>query len=489
MGRTRQRKSTGINPMTLTSSQSFFFVGVAGVGMSALAQYLAGKQYNVSGSDRQFAQMPAPRVLTQLQESGVHCYPQDGSGVQPGLSAVVVSTAIESGNPDVDKAQQLGIPVMHRSELLALITSSCDTIAVSGTSGKSSVTGMIWHIMNTAGMAPSLLSGAGLTELEAQGKIGNAVAGSGKWLIAEADESDGTLVRYSPRIGLILNLDKDHKEISELQDVFNTFAENIAKVQGTLIVNDAHPLARTFSTSQRNDFGYEGSCLVQGIDFRPVGTGILFRARHQGELVKVELPLPGRHNMENALAAIAACLKAGVPLRTCAEALASWKGIHRRHQIMGTHAGITLVDDFAHNPAKIAASIHSCQDFTTGRVLAWFQPHGFGPTRFLRHDLVQEIAKAMRSATELHGNDQMWFSRIYYAGGTAVQDICASDLADDLLERHTEAHYIADRDACADALIETAQSSDTILLMGARDPSLADFAKSVLEKLKQKKKA
>ncbi len=473
--------------MELKTGSAFFFVGVAGVGMSALAQYLAGRGFRAAGSDRQFTATDSPMVRRQLEAAGVLCYPQDGSGVVAGIEAVIVSTAIEAGNPDVDKARSLNIPVLHRSELLAMVSQTCPTIAVSGTSGKSTVTGMIWHILRYAGLSPSLLSGAGLCELEAQGLIGNAVAGSGDWLVAEADESDGTLVRYSPRIGLILNLDKDHKEISELEDVFAQFAANIAHAGGELIVNDAHALARRFSTGQRNDFGYEGSCWAQGLDFRPEGTGIFFRVRHQGELVRVQLPMPGQHNMENALAAIAASLRVGVPLRTCAEALASWKGIHRRHQIFGSRHGITLVDDFAHNPAKIAASIRSCQNFTSGRVLAWFQPHGFGPTRFLRHDLVHEIALALRPASQSdHGNDQIWFSRIYYAGGTAVQDICASDLADDLLSRKTEAHYIADRNTCADAMIAEAQSGDTILLMGARDPSLAAFAKDVWNKLAAK---
>jgi len=466
---------------------SYFFVGVAGVGMSALAQYLAGKGFQVSGSDRQFTQAPAPRVLTQLEEAGVRCHPQDGSGITQELTAVIISTAIEAGNPDVDKARELGITILHRSELLAQVSLQAKTIAVSGTSGKSTVTGMIWHILQQAGLSPSILSGAGLCALEAQGKIGNAVAGKGEWLVAEADESDGTLARYSPRIGLILNLDKDHKEISELEGIFQTFASNIATSGGDLIVNDAHPLARRFSTGQRNDFGYEGSCWVQGLDFRPVGTGILFRVRHRGELVRVELPMPGRHNMENALAAIACALRVGVPLRLCAEALASWKGIHRRHQILGAPHGITLVDDFAHNPAKIAASIRSCQAFTPGRVIAWFQPHGFGPTRFLRHDLVQEIYNTLRPANSERGNDQIWFSKIYYAGGTAVQDICASDLADDLLGLNVEAHYVADREACAQALVAEVQSGDTLLLMGARDPSLAEFARNVLAKLEQKK--
>ena len=474
MGGTGTRKSVSCKVKAM--STSYFFVGVAGVGMSALAQYLAGKGHKASGSDRQFAAANPPAVRAQLEAAGVKCFAQDGSGIHGGIDAVVVSTAIEAGNPDVDKAQQLGIPVLHRSELLAQITTSVSTIAVSGTSGKSTVTGMIWHILESAGKGPSLLSGAGLCALEAQGKIGNAVAGSGEWLVAEADESDGTLVRYAPRIGLILNLDKDHKEISELQEVFATFSKNIASVGGELIVNDAHPLARTFSTSQRNDFGFEGSCYVQGLDFRASGTGIFFRVRHKGELSRVELPLPGRHNMENALAAIAACLRTGVPLDVCCTSLSSWKGIHRRHQILGTFNGITLVDDFAHNPAKIAASIRSCQDFTKGRVLAWFQPHGFGPTRFLRADLVEEISRALRPASDTRGADQMWFSEIYYAGGTAQKDISANDLAQDLCQKGVEALFRTDRDQCLKELLAQAAPGDTVLLMGARDPSLSAFA-------------
>jgi UDP-N-acetylmuramate--alanine ligase len=219
------------------------------------------------------------------------------------------------------------------------------------------------------------------------------------------------------------------------------------------------------------------------MDFRAVGTGIMFRIRHKGDLVRFELPFPGRHNMENALAAVAASLRTGVNLRTAAQALRSFGGIHRRHQILGTFRGITLVDDFAHNPAKIAASIQSVQNFTTGRVIAWFQPHGYGPTRFLRKDLVAEIHKILRSASTDNANDCIYFSEIYYAGGTVIRDVSAGDLADDLLVLGNEAHYIQNRDACASAMVAVAEPGDTILLMGARDPSLGAFAASVREKL------
>lgn len=466
---------------------SFFFIGVAGVGMSAIAQYLAGKGYSISGSDRQFGLAEKPQVMGQLEAEGIKCFPQDGSGVEEGLAAVVVSTAIEDTNPDLKRAKELNIPVMHRSEMLAKISKEARTIAVSGTSGKSTVTGMIYHILEYAGLNPSVMTGAGLVNLQNQGKIGNAVSGKGEWLVVEADESDGTLVRYEPEIGIILNVDKDHKEMDELQEIFLKFSHNVLEAGNILIVNDAHPLAKKFSAGREFDFGFENYVGVQGTDFRTVGTHIQFRVRHKAELVRFEVPLPGKHNMENALAATAAALRAGVSLHTCADALATFPGIFRRHQILGTFNGITLVDDFAHNPAKISASIKSAQGFTEGRVIAWFQPHGFGPTRFLRNDLVDFMAKALRSMDmdDDRQNDVMFFSEIYYAGGTVTRDISAGDLADDLLLRGCEAHYIENREECAKKMVEMAGPGDTILLMGARDPSLqnyANYVKSLLEK-------
>ena len=453
----------------------YFFIGVAGTGMSALAQYLAQQGFAVKGSDRQFGQTPPPPSKAQLEAEGILCFPQDGTGVTSATNFVIVSTAIEKGNPDLDKATELGVPVLHRSELLARLTRERRTIAISGTSGKSSVTGMTWHILQYAGLSPSLLSGAGLSSLEAQGKIGNGVAGKGEWLVCEADESDGTLVRYSPEVGVILNIDKDHKEISELETLFTTFANNTS---GPLIVNGDHALAVKHSKGHEWEFGHEGFHGFQGIDFEPVGTGIRFRVRRQGQLVRVEVPSPGYHNMENALAAIACGVAAGVPLKTCAEALKTWGGIHRRHQILGNVQGVTLVDDFAHNPAKIAASIRASQGFTKGRVLAWFQPHGFGPTKFLRHDLVQELKAALRP------DDEIIFSKIYYAGGTAQQDISAGDLIDDLKTLGVKAFYLPERKDAASTLVRGAFPGDTILLMGARDPSLADFARETLAMLK-----
>jgi UDP-N-acetylmuramate--alanine ligase len=448
---------------------SYFFVGVAGVGMSALAQFLAGKGFEASGSDRRFESGDGERVKSQLQSTGVKCFLQNGEGINKNLTAVVVSTAIEAGNPDTEAAKKLGVPVIHRSELLAKITLENQTIAVSGTSGKSTVTGLIWHILNECEKCPSLLSGAGLSVLEEQGKIGNAVAGNG-WLVAEADESDGTLVRYSPKIGVVLNIDKDHKEIPELENLFAEFAANVRKANGILIANGSHPLAAKLADSKTILFGWGENCAIKGSDYKANGISSEFKISD----VNFHLPMPGKHNAENALAATAACVCAGLSLELCASSIKSWKGIHRRSQIYECKNGVILVDDYAHNPAKIAASIRSCQSFAKGKLFAWFQPHGFGPTKFLKDDLVQEISASLRPC------DEMWFSSIYYAGGTADKSFDSDILSNALKGTGCNANFISSREECIKKITGMAKSGDVILLMGARDPSLAEFAKTVV---------
>jgi UDP-N-acetylmuramate--alanine ligase len=446
--------------------ESYFFVGIAGVGMSALAQFLAGKGFEVSGSDRRFENNEGDKVKSQLQEAGIKCFLQNGSGINENLKAVIVSTAIESGNKDTETAKNFNIPIMHRSEMLAKITRENQTIAVSGTSGKSTVTGLIWHILNECKKDPSLLSGAGLSVLEEQGKIGNAVAGNG-WLIAEADESDGTLVRYEPKIGIVLNIDKDHKELPELESLFAEFVANVRKANGILIANGSHPLAAKLADSKTVLFGWNENFAVNGLDYKANGIYSEFKISFAGDYADFYLPLPGKYNAENALAATAACVSTGIPLKECAKALKTWKGIHRRSQIYECKNGVILVDDYAHNPVKIAASIRACQGFAKGKLFAWFQPHGFGPTKFLKDDLVEEIAKVLRPS------DEMWFSSIYYAGGTADRSFDSDVLSGALAKKGCNANFISNREECLKKIADTANPGDVILLMGARDPSLA----------------
>jgi UDP-N-acetylmuramate--alanine ligase len=446
-----------------------FFIGVAGTGMSAIAQYLAGIGKNCSGSDRYFIEGAYNETKEKLTAAGIACFVQDGSGITNKTQLVVVSTAVEDTVPEVQKAKQLNIPIVKRSELLAIIAKSKKTIAVGGTSGKSTTSAMLFDILQQAGMQPSVIGGAGLVSLIKQGKIGNAHAGAGEWLVIEADESDGSIVQYHPAIGLLLNVDKDHKEIDVLMEVFEVFQKNSER----FIVNQSHPLAKQLSVNKANDFcsGAEDAA-YKATDFKQQGLQISFTINQQVFAMNVV----GKHNMENALAAVTVAQQVGVPLQVAATALKNYEGIYRRHQVIGNKNGLWLIDDYAHNPAKCAASIEACQPIAP-KVIAWFQPHGYGPTRFLRNDFVAEIAKALRPA------DEIWMSEIFYAGGTAVKDISANDLIDDLKALGKNAFFVADRNDLVKTMAPHLTESCVLLLMGARDPSLEQFAGEVWEAL------
>ena len=447
-----------------------FFIGVAGVGMSAIAQYLQGIGKEVSGSDRYFHPNEYNKTKEQLEAEGINCFLQDGSGISEKTDLVVVSTAIEDTVFEVQKAKELGIPIIKRSQLLALIAKSKKTIAVAGTSGKSTTSAMLYQILLDAKLEPSIISGAGLASIIKQGKIGNAAVGKGDWLIIEADESDGSVVQYEPEIGLLLNIDKDHQEIEELIELFSIFKNNSKSL---FIVNQSNTLAKTLQTNSKNDFGFENQeAGFNAVNFSQNGFHLSFEVLNQ----KFEMNSIGQHSVENATAAIAVAHQIGVDLKTCAESLANYEGIYRRHQILGQKKGVWVIDDYAHNPAKCAASIKACQPLA-GKVVAWFQPHGYGPTRFLRKDFVEEISAALRP------QDEIWRSEIFYAGGTAVKDISANDLIADIKAKGKNAFFVEDRNNLLKELKPSLSENSVLLLMGARDPSLEEFCNDLFENL------
>ncbi|MBO9620658.1 MAG: UDP-N-acetylmuramate--alanine ligase [Niabella sp.] len=448
-----------------------FFIGVAGAGMSAIAQYLQGTGMQVSGSDRFFNEGKAGDIKAKLEAEGIHCFLQDGSGITADTDLVVVSTAIEDTVVEVKKAKELNIPIIRRSELLALIAASKKTIAVGGTSGKSTTTGMLFDILHHAGLQPSVISGAGLVSLIKKGKVGNAFVGAGDWLIIEADESDGSIVQYHPEIGLLLNIEKDHKEMEELLKVFALFQQNSQQ----FCVNQSNEHSRQLSVNAANDFCTDGTCTPAGIqasDFKQDGFVISFNINGQ----PFQMNILGRHNMENAVAATAAAALAGVSLVTAADALKHYEGIYRRAQILGEKNGVWVIDDFAHNPVKCAAAIRSCQP-VADKVVAWFQPHGYTPTKFLRKEFVAEIAGALRP------QDEIWMSEIFYAGGTTTKDISAAELVDEIRALGKNAWFVEDRNQLLDQVKSHLQPGTALLLMGARDPSLEQFSKDIYLRL------
>ena len=456
--------------MNISNFKNPFFIGVAGVGMSAIAQYLQGIGMQVSGSDRYFHEGEYNKTKEQLENEGIKCFLQDGSGITAETDLVVVSTAIEDTVYEVKKAKELGIPIIKRSQLLAMIAKSKKTIAVAGTSGKSTTSAMLFQILLDAGLEPSIISGAGLTSIIKQGKIGNAYVGKGDWLIIEADESDGSVVQYEPEIGLLLNIDKDHQEIDELIELFTIFKNN---TNSLFIVNQSNILAKTLSANAKVDFGFENEIAgFNAINFKQEGFHLSFEVLNQ----KFEMNAIGQHSVENATSAIAVANQIGVDLKTCAESLKNYEGIYRRHQILGQKNGVWVIDDYAHNPAKCAASIKACQPLAE-KVVAWFQPHGYGPTRFLRKDFVEEISAALRE------NDEIWMSEIFYAGGTAVKDISANDLIEDIKAKGKKAYFVEDRNQFLETVRPSLSENSVLLLMGARDPSLEEFCKDLYEKL------
>ncbi len=456
-----------------------FFIGVAGVGMSAIAQYLGGIGKKVSGSDRFFVPGEYNGTKEKLEAAGIQCFQQSGEGITSSTDLVVVSAAIEDTVVEVQKAKQLGIPIIKRSALLSLIASSKKTIAIGGTSGKSTTTAMLFDILEYAGLQPSIISGAGLIGIIKQaqqenpsgpGTIGNAKVGAGDWLVIEADESDGSIIEYKPEIGLLLNIDKDHQEIDELMKVFGVFKNN----SNHFVVNQSHPLAQQLSQEIQQDFStnperYAGYVAT---DFYQQGLIIGFKIQN----VDFHLHLAGKHNMENAVAAVTIANRIGVSLEACAAALEKYEGIYRRFQVLGSKNGVWLIDDYAHNPVKCAAAIEACQPIAP-KVIAWFQPHGYKPTKFLRDDFVKEIGKVLRM------EDEIWMSEIFYAGGTAVKDISANDLVSDLKALGKNAFFVENRNEFLETVRSHFTGSCVLLLMAARDPSLEQFAKTTWEHL------
>lgn len=440
------------------------FAGVAGSGMSALAQFMAMKGGPASGSDRAFDRGQQGENRRKLEALGITIQPQDGAGLEGDCAALVVSTAVEDSVPDVAAAKRLGVPILHRSELLAHLVASHRTVAITGTSGKSTTTAMVFELLRGAGLDPSVITGGDLRALQAEGLWGNAWAGSSDLLVIEADESDGTVVRYRPAIGVVLNLQKDHKEEAVVLEMFHAFQANVREA---LVVGEAGNLS-DLRPATVFGFGPSADLRAEDVDLGPEGSRFAVGG------AAFELDVPGRHNVENALAALAVARALGLPLADLVVPLRTFRGVGRRFQVLGTRHGVTVVDDFGHNPAKIAASLHTAR-LRAGRILAVFQPHGFGPLRFLRAEL------AAMFAAELRPQDRLWLLEAHYAGGTAVRDVSSADLAADLRALGAPARFAESRDTLIAGIAADARSGDLVLVMGARDPSLTDLARAILE--------
>jgi UDP-N-acetylmuramate--alanine ligase len=444
--------------------RSVHFTGIFGSGMSALAQYLRFQGITVSGSDRFHASEDTASIRRSLEGLGCAIVPQDGSSVGADTDVVCASTAIEDSNPDVAAARSRGIPVIHRSDLLASIIAAKKTIAVAGTSGKSTVTAMIFEFLTACGKSPSLISGAGLRRLEKQGLIGNAWSGGSDLLVVEADESDGTIVKYRPEAAVILNISKDHKSTDELKQLFETLA-----LQSPWTASNADdPILAMLPATVRFGRNGSGSWRPDQEELLPASVKLIKSG------IEYHLPLPGSHNLENLCAALCVCEQFGCEPTVLADAVKNYEGVARRFSMTTTRLNVQVVDDFAHNPVKIAAAVSAARGLSR-RIIAVYQPHGFGPTRFLKDEYIATFRTAFQR------DDSLYLLPIYYAGGTAQKDISSEDIIQGLGPIAFTAQALRDRDELLAKIKADAKPEDCVLLMGARDPSLPALVRNIVE--------
>jgi len=458
--------------------RSYFFVGVGGSGMMPLAMILAGQGGKVAGSDRNLDSARLPAKFDYLRAAGVELHPQDGSGITSPDQIVVASAAVEPQVPDMVAAERVGAERMSRAELLASLFNAAPlSIGVAGTSGKSTVTGMIGWILHATGRDPTVMNGAVMKNFATpDAPFASALVGQGDAFVSEVDESDGSIALYWPKIAVLNNVSLDHKSLDELRDLFRTF---IAKA-GTAVVNldngEGAALAMTLPRDRVTRFGIERDADLVAEALVEERFGVDFTLRAGSECLPVQLRVPGRHNVSNALAAIGAARAAGVPLADAVRAIEGFVGLRRRFDLVGEVGGVAVIDDFGHNPDKIAATLDTLHAFP-GRLLLLFQPHGYGPLKVMRRELVESLAARLKAEDVLVLPDPV------YQGGTVAREVTSADIVGDLAAGGHQALYIPDRAAAAAHLVAIARAGDRIVVMGARDDTLSLLAESMLEKL------
>ncbi len=470
------------DPTADLTARPWFFCGIGGSGMQPLAAILRGRGAEVAGSDRSRDQGHTPEKFAALERQGFKLFPQDGSGITRPEQVLVASAAIEDTVPEIVRSKQLGLPRLTRADLNAALFNSAETgIAVAGTSGKSTVTGMLGWILHRAGRAPTIMNGAVMKNfVSPERPFASAVVGGNTLYVSEVDESDGSIAFYQPEVGVLLNVSLDHKSMEELRALFGDYVA--ASKAAVINADDDEALALVGLAQHAITFGIDDKGATISIVPGSRADGPTRQAatvidRSDGSKHPLVLAVPGRHNLSNALAAIAGAKAAGVPVAEAVAALAEFKGLARRFDIVGTSpSGITVIDDFGHNPEKCAATLSTLKAHP-GRVLAFFQPHGYRPLRQMGEELARTFAH------ELGPDDLTLLCDPVYFGGTVDRSEGSERIVDLITRAGGKALHINTREGCGDFLVANAQPGDRIVVMGARDDTLSEFAASILARL------
>lgn len=449
------------------------FIGIGGAGMSGLARVLLDLGYDVRGSD-----LNNTPVTERLQMQGATIYQGHEASNINDAGLVVFSTAIQPDNPELKTASAQGIPVIHRAELLGLLMKKQKGIAVAGAHGKTTTTAMLALILEKCHQEPTILIGGELTEIG-----GNAKMGRGRYLVAEADESDRSFLKLWPYLAVITNIEDDHldhyRSIEDIVDAFSKFLQKLPAEGTAVLCFDDENVKAVAQACSCKIISYalgnsEADYVLRNIQLNSTSsTGeVYFRGTYQGQL---ELEVPGRHNLANALAVVATCLDVGLFFNQIAEALRSFKGVGRRFQLMGQVNGINVVDDYAHHPTEISATLRAARQVHSGRIIAVFQPHRYSRTSLL----YKRFGCCFGDADIVIVND------IYSAGEKPIDGVSAQLIVDAVYEQEGErSYYLPNGEETVAFLTEMLQQDDLVITMGAGDVWKTGLA--LLNKLKER---
>ena len=446
-----------------TDIGTIHFVGIGGIGMSGIAEVMKNLGYRVQGSD-----VAEGYVVQGLRDKGIPVAIGHAASNIGDAAVVVVSTAIVRSNPEVEAALNARVPVVRRAEMLAELMRLKSTVAVAGTHGKTTTTSMVAALLDAGGVDPTVINGGIINSYGS-----NARLGASDWMVVEADESDGSFLRLDGTIAVVTNIDPEHLDhygsFDAVKDAFVEFVENVPFYGAALLCLD-HPEVQGIIPRLRDrrvvTYGFSAQADVRGVNVTPIPGGNRFEAmvRHRDGSVRsiegIELPMPGRHNVQNALAAIGVALEVGIDDATIQQGFAKFGGVKRRFTKVGETGGVTIIDDYGHHPVEIRAVLSAAREGVENRVIAVVQPHRYSRLG----DLMEEFQQAFNDA------DMVYVTPVYAAGEAPVEGVDAEALVEGIKRRgHRSAATIADADALARVLAGVAQPGDMVVCLGAGD--------------------
>lgn len=434
------------------------FVGIGGIGMSGIAEVLLNHGYAVQGSDAKTS-----RITDRLAALGARIFEGQQAANLADAEVVVISSAIKPGNPELDEARRLGLPVVRRAEMLAELMRLKSNVAVGGTHGKTTTTTMVATLLDAGQLDPTVINGG---IIHAYGS--NARMGQGEWMVVEADESDGTFTRLPATIAIVTNIDPEHMEhwgtIENLRAGFLTFVSNIPFYGLAVCCTDnaeVQALVGRITDRRVRTFGFNAQADIRAVNLTYKGGVAHFDIRLQAEDTVIEgctLPMPGDHNVSNALAAVAVARHLGMKRDEIRTALAGFKGVNRRFTKVGEVNGVTIIDDYGHHPTEIAAVLKAARQATEGRVIAVHQPHRFSRL----HTLFEDFCTCFNEA------DVVGIAEVYGAGEDPIEGATREGLVEGLIAHgHRHARTVMSEDDLERLVREQARPGDMVVCLGA----------------------